>query len=336
MHIRDINRTASGHCPGRLVDTGSATLPGDEEGSRVRDQNARQRGAPRQSFRHARRRPAGTARVGAGGLLVAALLIGALWAGAALWPRVGAGDRSVAPGSAERPTAGRATTQSTGRNAPPAGRPSAGEPVGADLQIRYPQAGGGRWAVAGGNGAPAGRGARLLRYRVSVERDISNLRVAAFADDVSAILADPQGWTGGGGLRLQRVGPEVPADFVIFLATPATRDQLCEAGYDRYTSCRAGDKVVINVARWANGVPGFRGDLPAYRHYVVNHEVGHRLGHGHELCPGPGKPAPVMQQQTLGLHGCRPNGRVRLAGDEYHGAAGQYDDPVPDPGDSAG
>lgn len=43
-----------------------------------------------------------------------------------------------------------------------------------------------------------------------------------------------------------------------------------------------------------------------YHTYVVNHELGHALGAGHRSAY-PGKPTPVMVQQTLGQQGGTPN-----------------------------
>ncbi|MFE9688571.1 DUF3152 domain-containing protein [Micromonospora sp. NPDC005806] len=195
--------------------------------------------------------------------------------------------------------------------------------------VSYPADGGNRWRFATAEvPAPPGPG-RLLRYRVAVERDIQNLPVSEFAAEVTRTLNDARGWTADGRLRLRRVAWGQPADFTIYLVTPGTRDELCQDRRDGYTSCRNGDRVVLNVARWVKGVPGYGASLTTYRQYMINHEVGHRLGHGHERCPGRGRPAPVMQQQTLGLHGCTANAMPSLDGERYTGPPGAYDDPVP-------
>ncbi|MEU0080801.1 DUF3152 domain-containing protein [Micromonospora tulbaghiae] len=198
-------------------------------------------------------------------------------------------------------------------------------------RIGYPADGGNRWRFAAAEPATTRGTGRLLRYRVAVERDITGLPPAEFAAQVTGILAGPGGWTTDGQIALRRVGAGGPADFTVYLATPGTRDDLCGDGPDRYTSCRRGDRVVVNVARWVRGAPAYGSDLAAYRRYVVNHEVGHRLGHGHERCPGRGRPAPVMQQQTLGLHGCTPNPLPFLRGERYAGRSGAYDDRLPPP-----
>ncbi|GHJ06168.1 lipoprotein [Micromonospora humidisoli] len=228
-------------------------------------------------------------------------------------------------------SAGPPSVAGTAAVADPPGRPVGSDGGAGPAPVSYPADGANRWQVAAGEPAtPRGPG-RLLRYRVAVERDIRGLPVAQFAAEVSATLTAPQGWTTGGTLRLWRVGPGGPADFTVHLATPGTRDELCGGTADGYTSCRNGDRVVINVARWVKGVPGYGADLATYRRYVVNHEVGHRLGHGHERCPGRGRPAPVMQQQTLGLHGCTANASPYRAGRRYSGPSGAYADRIPPP-----
>jgi hypothetical protein len=189
--------------------------------------------------------------------------------------------------------------------------------------------GGRAYEYAAAAGPTLGDRGPLLSYRIAVEKDITGITAAEFADAVQAVLADPRSWPGTGQWRLRRAGAGERFDFTIYLATPATRDVLCRSGYDRYTSCRIDDSVVVNVARWVRGVPDYGADLATYRQYVINHETGHRLYHGHELCPGPGRPAPVMQQQTLGLHGCVANPWPVVDGKVYSGRSGQYNDPTP-------
>jgi hypothetical protein len=198
-----------------------------------------------------------------------------------------------------------------------------------DVPAAYPEQGSGTFEVAAGTSAVIGRSGTLLRFQVAVEKDITALDLAAVAAFVEVTYADPRGWTNGGQWRFQRVGPGQPTNFTVYLVTPATRDALCGQGRDGFTNCREGNRVVLNIARWSTGVPGYNAPLVTYRQYALNHETGHRLGEWHELCPGPGQPAPLMQQQTLGLHGCVANAWPYVTGARYRGALGAYDDPIP-------
>ena len=195
--------------------------------------------------------------------------------------------------------------------------------------ISYPVAGTRSYAVLPGDPAVIGRAGKLMRFQIAIEGGIAGLDRGGFVRFVRATYGGTQGWASHGLWRFQQVGPGTVPDFTLLLVTPATRDLLCGAGPDRYTSCRMGNRVVLNVARWVHGVRNYNAPLMTYRQYMVNHETGHRLGRGHELCPGPGQPAPVMQQQTLGLHGCTAYAWPYVNGTRYSGRLGQYDDPIP-------
>jgi hypothetical protein len=175
--------------------------------------------------------------------------------------------------------------------------------------------------LAAGGTARHGSG-KLVTYRIEVETGIGQ-SAPAFAAAVDATLADESGWTSQGSWSVQRIAG-ADADLVIRLATSATVGAVCEAaGLEdaAYTSCRTGQIVMINLDRWMHAVPEFRGDVALYRQYLINHEVGHGLGLGHQSCSGPGRPAPVMQQQTLGLKGCLANGSPYVAGKLVSGPA---------------
>jgi hypothetical protein len=202
-------------------------------------------------------------------------------------------------------------------------------PVKPQPVITYPAEGTRSYAVLPGNAAVIGRTGRLMTFQIAIEGGITGIDRAGFARFVRTTYGATQGWASRGLWRFRQVGPGQDADFTVMLVTPQTRATICGAGHDRYTSCRIGDRVVLNVARWVHGVPNYGAPLTAYRQYMINHETGHRLGRGHELCPGPGRPASVMQQQTLGLHGCTPYAWPYLDGVRYTGRPGQYDDPVP-------
>jgi hypothetical protein len=165
--------------------------------------------------------------------------------------------------------------------------------------------GDGRPVVVRGSGPVRGTGP-VRRFTVAVEGGIG-VDERAFATAVEATLADARSWGARGRMSVQRVAGG-PVAFRVVLASPRTTDRLCAPLRTGGTySCGTGKNAVINAGRWLRGASAYGGDLAGYRQYVVNHEVGHTLGHGHDRCPSPGRLAPVMVQQTKGVGACRPN-----------------------------
>ncbi|MCK2219186.1 DUF3152 domain-containing protein [Actinomadura sp. ATCC 31491] len=184
---------------------------------------------------------------------------------------------------------------------PRAPRPARPQPEVRPPAVQVPYAASGRYAVVPGT-APARPGpGRPVRYLVEVERGLP-FEPGEFAAQVHRILNDGRGWA-----RFQRVD-RGPVRVRVALSSPGTTIRQCRplrTGGE--LSCWNGRRSIINALRWAVGVPQYEGDLAAYRSYLISHEVGHGLGHGHRSCPGPGRLAPVMTQQSKSLGRCRPN-----------------------------
>ncbi|WP_367128416.1 DUF3152 domain-containing protein [Saccharothrix sp. HUAS TT1] len=226
------------------------------------------------------------------GLCLAAAAVVALDAGMA-----------ARPTTAERPATGAAPTVGAEPTAAPATPTQAAPQVesfrsGADLPAgpAFPERGAGTWHVV----PPPATAANGIAYTVEVEDGV----VLPQGDDSFAAVVDhalrhPRGWSVRHQLR--RVGGDVEPELRIRLTSQETARALCgfELPYD--TSCRVGSAVHLSTARWFRGAHTFGDDLRGYRVYAVNHEVGHFLGHGHEVCQQDGAPAPVMMQQTFSV-----------------------------------
>jgi hypothetical protein len=148
--------------------------------------------------------------------------------------------------------------------------------------------------------------AKIYNYSIKTRGEVS-ADLSEFRRMVAETLNDPRGWTRAG-VKFQEAATD--AKFTIILASPAEVKAAYPSVCSETLSCSVGNLVLINDDRWRLATDPWNaagGNLRDYRHMVVNHEVGHFLGHPHEDCKTLGTPAPVMRQQSVDLQGCAFN-----------------------------
>jgi len=150
-------------------------------------------------------------------------------------------------------------------------------------------------------------GSPMTRFSIEVGDGV-DLDRNELARSVIATLSDERSWRGRGyGFELVDSGGQ----FTLIVATPSDVDRMCSPlRTNGYFSCSSNGWVALNSDRWFGATSSWTAGLAEYRHYLVNHEIGHQLGQGHVGCPAAGQLAPVMMQQTKGVGACLPNGWV--------------------------
>lgn len=150
-------------------------------------------------------------------------------------------------------------------------------------------------------------------YCIASQGDVGDL--TEFSNTVYSTLNDPRGWPRAGATFQEATnednGDGSACDMTLMLATPDQMTTFSTECSDEY-SCRVGNDVIINIDRWNNATEDWLnagGTVERYRTMVINHEVGHRLGHldNETTCRAMNQPAPLMQQQSMDLLGCTPN-----------------------------
>ena len=174
-------------------------------------------------------------------------------------------------------------------------------------KVYLPESGSGTYQAARKSVRSRSSYGALIRYDVRVENGLS-IDPDKAALLIQGVLDDPRSWRGTRRWRFELVPVGQSATLHAYIVTPKTTDRLCAPYLTRgEVSCQNGNRVVLNAKRWVFGVDSYGSDLTNYRRYLVNHEFGHALGKHHLGCPGPGRLAPVMMQQTKGLGECRKN-----------------------------
>ena len=152
-----------------------------------------------------------------------------------------------------------------------------------------------------------------ITYTASIDEDVKkkfrifNAGERQFDFLLMSYLNSPDGWSQDGYFfePVDRDGR-----VKITLSSTKTIEKECPGIVGLSCAELGGRRMFLNAERWFHGGPKSGLNVDNYRQYMVSHEMGHILGHDHEKCHCKGCRAPVMMQQTLGIHGCRPNTNV--------------------------
>ncbi|MBR3180842.1 DUF3152 domain-containing protein [Candidatus Saccharibacteria bacterium] len=146
-------------------------------------------------------------------------------------------------------------------------------------------------------------GVKVIYYKTMVWGKVE-ANFEDFRAKVKETLNDSRGWVRAG---LKFVEVSSGQDVNVVLSDPANLD--ATGGCSGDLSCTTwNNEVIINDERWRGGTTASRAagmGTRDYQHMVINHEMGHWLGHyAHiEGCEN-GGPAPIMLQQSTGMRGC--------------------------------
>ena len=146
---------------------------------------------------------------------------------------------------------------------------------------------------------------RTITYDVST-RGTTKGTLEDFKKVVAETFADSRGWVRAN-VSFKYV--ESGGQLHMILAEPSVVGAL--GGCSSQLSCTVKPSVYINDDRYMGASESYRElgvSVANYRTMVINHEVGHWLGHDHiTTCETNTGLAPIMLQQSTGLRGCRPN-----------------------------
>ena len=146
---------------------------------------------------------------------------------------------------------------------------------------------------------------RVVTYDVSTRGNTVGA-LEEFKKVVADTFADSRGWVRAN-VTFKYV--ESGGQLHMILAEPSVVGAL--GGCSSQLSCTVKPSVYINDDRYMGASESYRElgvSVANYRTMVINHEVGHWLGHNHiTTCETNTGLAPIMLQQSTGLRGCRPN-----------------------------